>query len=217
MSTGLLPVRFPRAFALALLCVLVAARDSRGQAPGSSASVDLTGGEAAVISNAWDAGGTTQFFTQTVNGRSDVGLGAISTSGQRMTLSNTIVPYKLKGNDPANDYWLLSGIETHGVQGNPGNPADNWVSVGYYASDMNLELKCLNGTLQDYGPLSTQGQNTTGWTVGGSLSASVDSSKGPSGGRVSRRLTAPRTRRRAWIPGPPPARATWSGRSSCRA
>lgn len=134
-------------------------------------------------SEAWKPKGDPFTKSFSKNGRSNIGLGTIDTKHQVMSGQLDLTPFKFEGKSDTWDYFLLSGMFRHGVQ----NGGKNALCVGYYATKMVLRAfykknDMPNGdAIFDYGPGSTVGMATTGFTVGGGLTA--DSSGG--GGEVN--------------------------------
>ncbi|HEV7319803.1 MAG TPA: hypothetical protein VGO04_14495 [Ensifer sp.] len=119
------------------------------------------------------------------NGGKDFGWGTVKTSSQTLTANALLSVYKLmRGNQNlTRDYYLVAGDVYHGVQGSPSNPSSNWVSVGFYANHMklNLEATSTQARLMTFGPNSTVEQATISFSIGGELSAEY-SKEGPKGG-----------------------------------
>jgi hypothetical protein len=126
----------------------------------------------------WQAGRTQFKLDTTLTGRGNPGWGTVTTQDQSMDGSVRMYLYKLATAAAAQeDYFAVFGHMSHGIaHGNkeyqPYNPTPNWVSVGYYANHMSLVLELLtDGDVWDSGPHSTVGSNTTGFSLGGNLSA----------------------------------------------
>ena len=119
-------------------------------------------------------------------GREDIGWGTVDTADQELHGRLELVPYKYKGTKSNKfDYYAFCGLMDHSVI----NSRDNAVSVGYYAKSMNLAVTCVTkgiGTLAkdgydavvDYGPDTTVGENSTSFSIGGSLGAEAKMAKG---------------------------------------
>jgi hypothetical protein len=98
---------------------------------------------------------------------------AIDTEHQRMSSMLHMTGYKLQSPAKSHAFYAVFGVFSHAVSHRDAyNPAANWVSVGYYATDMTLrlELDDPNAVIWDAGPTSTVGGNQTGFNIGGSLS-----------------------------------------------
>jgi len=132
----------------------------------------------------------------TLEGRSDIGWGTITTADQTLAGALRMSSYKLNTSSKKNDWFAVFGHMNQGIaHGNkdyqPYNPVPNWVSVGYYATGMSLVLELLpEGTIWDSGPTSTVGSNTTGFEIGGGLNAEVSSDGAGGGGSLNASFSA---------------------------
>jgi hypothetical protein len=129
-------------------------------------------------SGPWSAGRTPFKLDKTLIGRENPGWGTVTTRDQRMSASVRMYLYKLgTALGTQSDYFAVYGLMNHGIahtnkEYQSYNPGPNWLSVGYYATDMSLVLELLtDGDVWDSGPSSTVGSNTTGFSLGGNLSA----------------------------------------------
>lgn len=118
------------------------------------------------------------------NGGKDFGWGTVKTSSQTLTANALLSVYKLmRGNQNlTRDYYLIAGDVYHGIQGSPSKPSSNWVSVGFYANHMKLQLETTSAQarLTTFGPNSTVEQATISFSIGGELSAEYGK-EGPKG------------------------------------
>lgn len=125
----------------------------------------------------------------TGNGGENYGWGSVPTKNQTLTAAAILGVYKLQQGDQSQlkDYYLVVGDTYHGIQGSPANPSANWVSVGFYANYMNLELRCTtpDARVLTFGPNSTVEQATISFSVGGELSGEGGSEGGKGGGSLS--------------------------------
>jgi hypothetical protein len=128
----------------------------------------------------WQAGRTQFKLDNTLTGRENPweGWGTVTTQDQSLSGTVRMYLYKLATAAGAQeDYFAAFGHMSHGIaHGNtsyqPYDPGKNWASVGYYANHMSLVLELLtDGDVWDSGPHSTVGSNTTGFSLGGNLSA----------------------------------------------
>ncbi len=124
----------------------------------------------------WEAGRDAFTLQNTQNGRGNLSwfTGAIDTSDQQMSSMLNMTGYKLASQAKLHDFYSVYGSFSHAVShaGGSYNPSRNIVSVGYYATQMilNLELLTPEGQIWDAGPGSTVGSNSTGFNIGANLS-----------------------------------------------
>jgi hypothetical protein len=142
-------------------------------------------------SGPWQPGHGEFKLDGSLTGRDDIGWGAVTTADQTMSGELRMSSYKLNTSSTKNDWFAVFGHMIHGIaHGNKVyesySPADNWLSVGYYAPSMSLVLELQpNGTIWDSGPTSTVGSDDiTGFEIGGGLNVEV-SKDGPGGGDSS--------------------------------
>ena len=102
--------------------------------------------------------------------------GAIDTENQRLSADLRLTTYQLVSESTSWDFFAAFGSLTHGVLHSemPYVPSRNWVSVGYYATEMSVVLDLAGhpekAVVWDAGPTSTVGQNSVGFNIGGNLS-----------------------------------------------
>lgn len=124
------------------------------------------------------------------SGGKNFGPGSVPTASQTLTAAAILPVYKLLQGDQsqARDYYLVTGDVYHGIQGSPADPSSNWLSVGFYANYMNLELRCTTpgARLTTFGPNSSVEQATISFSIGGELSGEG----GTEGGKGSASLSA---------------------------
>lgn len=97
---------------------------------------------------------------------------AIDTEHQRISGALRIYAYKLNLPGGAHDYYAFNGNMSHGVVHDGSyDPSRNWVSVGYYCTQMSLvlDMNVEGGLVWDAGPTSTVGTASTSWNIGGNL------------------------------------------------
>nr|CAD6408901.1 hypothetical protein REQ54_00464 [Rhizobium sp. Q54] len=127
--------------------------------------------------------------TWTANGGENYGWGSVPTESQTLTAAAILPVYKLQQGDQSQlkDYYLVAGDTYHGIQGSPSNPSANWVSVGFYANYMNLEIRCTTpgARVLTFGPNSTVEQATISFSIGGELSVEGGTEGGKAGGSLS--------------------------------
>lgn len=140
-------------------------------------------------SGPWQAGVREFTMDFRAGGRSNIGWGAVTTHDQVMAGQVRLNSYKLESPQSSNDYYSVFGHMSHGVEHNnkdyqPYHPSPNWVSVGYYATDMGLSLELLGteGLIWEAGPTSTVGSHTTSFSIGASLSGTAGDFDTISGG-----------------------------------
>ena len=126
-------------------------------------------------SGPWDPGRDEFILDGELKGRNNHSgwRGAIDTENQRLSGMVHMTGYKLKSEAKKHDFYSVFGSFSHGVSHkNSYNPSTNWVSVGYYATEMslNLETKDQDTIIWDSGPTSTVGATQTGFSIGGNLS-----------------------------------------------
>jgi hypothetical protein len=152
--------------------------------------------------NPWELGSHPLQKDYQTNGRSNAGWGTIDTAHQVIHGSLRLNAYNLAKQDPkpssasaakwrdTHDWYAVSGHFSHSVTHNAEpnqvyNPGLNWVSVGYYGTDMSLVLELLqdpaatpgNGAAADVGrvweagPPTTVGSSSASYNIGGGLSA----------------------------------------------
>jgi hypothetical protein len=101
--------------------------------------------------------------------------GAIDTENQRLSSLLHMTGYKLRSQAKKHEFYSLFGSFSHGVSHNNSSyhPVKNWVSVGYYATEMllTIEVKEQTSIVWDSGPTSTVRSSQTGFNIGGNLSA----------------------------------------------
>lgn len=128
--------------------------------------------------------------TQTRSGGPNLGPGSVPTESQTLTAAAILPVYKLMQGDQSKtrDYYLVTGDVYHGIQGSPVDPGSNWLSVGFYANYMNLELRCTTpgARVMTFGPNSTVEQATISFSIGGELSGEA----GTEGATVGASLSA---------------------------
>jgi len=148
------------------------------------------GGELEQLGGPWLPGTAEYRREYTENGDPDIGLGTVPTASQVLDGVIEAYVYKLHKNKQApneKEWYALYGIMRHGVlhEAEPDyTPSPNWVSVGYYATEMSLQIGLHGGSgvVYDQGPLSTVGQATTSWSIGGSLSVMAGDISGATAG-----------------------------------
>jgi hypothetical protein len=137
----------------------------------------------------WEKGVEDIEMSGVETGRKNIAGSVIDTENQKMSGTVNISVYKLSSNNPNFDFYSIMGIMDHGVthKNKSYNPKSNWLSVGYYATDMQIELELAtaNGSIWDFGPTSSVGSSTTGFTLGGDLKGSYDSNGGGISGGFS--------------------------------
>ncbi len=129
-------------------------------------------------SGPWDPGREMFNLSTTLNGRPDAGWGTVQTGDQQLSASVHATAFKLASKNTQYDFYSLFGHFQHGVQhGNPPRsyePSENWVSVGYYCTQMALYVELQTSDeraiLWDSGPTSTVASESTGFNIGGNLS-----------------------------------------------
>lgn len=122
-------------------------------------------------------------------GRENINAGTINTKNQNMTVSVSLQVYQLLKNDQSEiyDYYLVAGTYFHGISGSPSDPSTNWFSVGYYANYMELTIETKDEAqlVEEFGPNSTVGTTTQGFSIGGGIASGVSSDKPYAVGNVS--------------------------------
>ncbi|ETX01413.1 MAG: hypothetical protein ETSY1_07555 [Candidatus Entotheonella factor] len=130
---------------------------------------------------AWETKGLDFTRRFQVNGQPNIYWGTVETEDQVMLGELHLTPYKFLGNDPDYDYYAFQGYFRHGVT----NYRQNWVSVGYYADFMELDITVRNAngnsSIYEYAPSTTVSNVTRSFQLGFGLEAG-GSSDGPSAG-----------------------------------
>lgn len=161
--------------AIAMICVALAVI-----APTQDAVGD--GGETAwEVGPVWLAGGNgLDVYAKKgegISGRKNyLDRNVVKTHKQRLHAHLIVTPYRpQKQNDPKYDYYAFTGHFTHSVAHSPTHPVKNWLSVGYYAQFMklNISIDGTHGQFVDYGPATSTGSSTTGFSIGGDLAVSL--------------------------------------------
>ena len=126
----------------------------------------------------WDPGRQPFILKDVLSGMPNLAKwrGVVDTENQRLSGEVNMTAYQLKSVNTKYDFFSAYGSFGHGIiRGNDESPSNNTVSVGYYATTMSLMLELANdpegAVLWDYGPGSSVGQTTTGFSIGGNLSA----------------------------------------------
>lgn len=129
-------------------------------------------------SGPWDPGRDVFILEDELKGRGNLDgwRQAIDTEHQKLSGMVHMTGYKLKSDAKKNDFYAVFGTFSHGVHHKGAyDPSSNWVSVGYYATDMTLvfELRDADAIIWDSGPTSTVGAHQVGFNIGGNLSGGV--------------------------------------------
>lgn len=126
-------------------------------------------------SGPWDSGRDAFALGGELQGRNNLARwrSAIDTENQRLSGMINMTGYKLMSEATKHDFYCVFGSFSHGVSHQKEyHPGKNLVSVGYYATEMslNLELHDSDAMVWDSGPTSTVGANQTSFSIGGNLS-----------------------------------------------
>ncbi|MEH6691713.1 MAG: hypothetical protein V7774_11050 [Pseudorhizobium pelagicum] len=127
--------------------------------------------------------------TRTRTGGPNFGWGSVPTENQKLTAAAVLPVYKLMQGDQSRlrDYYLVAGDVYHGIQGSPVDPSANWVSVGFYANYMTLDIRCRTpgARVMTFGPNSSVEQATVSFSIGGELSGEAGTEGGKGGASLS--------------------------------